>query len=91
MALDEKLLEILVCPESKQPLIYFEEEDFLFCPASRLKYTVEDDIPVMLVDEAERLDREEAEQLVEEAQKRGLDHADEPVGEPSTEDETPAS
>lgn len=91
MALDEKLLDILVCPESKQPLIYFEDEDFLFCPASRLKYPVEDDIPVMLVDEAERLDRDQAEELVDEAQKRGLDHADQPVGEPRPEDETASS
>jgi len=43
MALDDKLLEILVCPESKQPLIYFEEEEILLSPASRLKYAVEDD------------------------------------------------
>lgn len=67
MAIPRELLEILVCPESKQPLLYFEEEGFLFCPASRLKYRVEDDIPVLLVDEAERLSPEAAEELLRRA------------------------
>lgn len=64
MALDPELLEILVCPESKRPLIYFEQEEFLFCPDSKLKYRVEDGIPVMLIDEAERLSDEEARELM---------------------------
>lgn len=72
MSLDDELLEILVCPESKKPLYYFEEEEFLFCPDSRLKYPIRDDIPVMLVDEAEQLDEEESEKLLEEAEERGL-------------------
>ena len=63
MALADDLLQILVCPESKQPLIYFEEEGFLFCPVSRLKYRIEDGIPVMLVDEAERLEPDAARAL----------------------------
>jgi uncharacterized protein YbaR (Trm112 family) len=67
MALDPLLLEILVCPESKKPLLYFEKEGFLFCPESRLKFRIEDDIPVMLVEEAERLDEPEAAALVERA------------------------
>ena len=67
MALSNELLEILVCPESKEDLIYFEQEGFLFCPASRLKYRIEDDIPVMLVDEAERLDDAAAEELMKRA------------------------
>jgi uncharacterized protein YbaR (Trm112 family) len=67
MALDPLLLEILVCPESKKPLLYFEKEGFLFCPESRLKFRIEDDIPVMLVEEAERLDEAEAAALVERA------------------------
>lgn len=69
MALDPVLLEILVCPESKKPLLYFEEEHFLFCPESRLKYRIEDDIPVMLIEEAERVDEAEAERLVARAPK----------------------
>jgi uncharacterized protein YbaR (Trm112 family) len=70
MAIDSQLLEILVCPESKKPLIYFEAEGFLFCPESRLKYRVDDDIPVMLVDEAERLSEAEAAALMEKAPAR---------------------
>ncbi|GAB4224768.1 MAG: Trm112 family protein [Acidobacteriota bacterium] len=58
------LHEILVCPESKRPLILFEQDGFLFCPASRLVYRIEDDIPVLLVDEAERVDPARAEELL---------------------------
>lgn len=64
MALDAVLLEILVCPESKKPLVYFETENFLFCPESRLKYRIEDDIPVMLIEEAERVSEAEANALM---------------------------
>lgn len=76
MSLDQELLEILACPESKAPLIYFEEDGFLFCPKSRLKYRIDDGIPVMLVDEAERVDEAEAERIVGEARKKGLPNAD---------------
>lgn len=72
MALDPELLEILACPESKAPLIYFEAEGFLFCPQSRLKYPIRDGIPVMLVDEAERLDDAAAAQIAAQAKARGL-------------------
>ncbi len=64
MALHKELLDILACPESKQPLVYFEQENFLFCPASRLKYKIVDDIPIMLIDEAERLDEAAAAALM---------------------------
>ena len=64
MSLDQELLEILVCPESHQPLVYFEPEGFLFCPDSRLKYRVEDGLPVMLIEEAERLSEEDAQALM---------------------------
>ena len=75
MALDKELLEILACPESKAPLIYFEQEEFLFCPVSRLKYSIKDEIPVMLVEEAERLDEEAAAKLIADAKQRGLENA----------------
>jgi uncharacterized protein len=67
MALHKELLDILACPESKQPLVYFEQENFLFCPASRLKYKIVDDIPIMLIDEAERLDEAQAAELMRRA------------------------
>ncbi len=58
MAVAEHLLEILRCPESLGELIYVTDgdEEFLLCPQSKLRYRIEDGIPVMLVDEAEKLD-----------------------------------
>ncbi|MEE9576015.1 MAG: Trm112 family protein [Gemmatimonadota bacterium] len=53
MALDERLLEILACPKCKGELEYREAEDSLLCHACRLRYRIEDDIPIMLIDEAE--------------------------------------
>jgi uncharacterized protein YbaR (Trm112 family) len=72
LALDPRLLEILVCPKSRAPLIYFEPEGFLFCPESRLRYRIEDGIPVMLVEEAEEVDAEEAGELLALAASRGV-------------------
>lgn len=51
--LDEKLLELLVCPKCRGELEYREEESALLCQRCRLRYNVEDGIPVMLIDEAE--------------------------------------
>jgi uncharacterized protein YbaR (Trm112 family) len=59
MALDGKLLEILVDPLTKAPLIYDREHDELVSVESGLAYPVRDDIPVMLEDEARRLSTEE--------------------------------
>lgn len=53
MALDERLLEILVCPDCKGELEYRETEEALLCHACRLRYRIEDGIPIMLIDEAE--------------------------------------
>ena len=72
MALDPRLLEILVCPSSRAPLIYFEPEGFLFCPESRLRYRIEDGVPVMLVEEAEELDAARSGELIALARSRGL-------------------
>lgn len=55
MSLAPELLEILVCPKCKGDLEYREEPETLVCHACRLVYRVEDDIPVMLVDEAQPL------------------------------------
>ena len=70
MSLSQDLLDILVCPESRQPLLNFEDEGFLFCPASRLKYPIEDGLPVMLVEEAERHDQATADALIARAAER---------------------
>jgi uncharacterized protein YbaR (Trm112 family) len=55
MALDERLLEILVCPKCKGCLKYDRDDSRLICGTCRLAYPVRDDIPVMLEQEAERL------------------------------------
>lgn len=53
MSLSPDLLAILVCPRCKGPLEHrTAPAETLTCPACRLSYPVEDDIPVMLVDEA---------------------------------------
>jgi len=52
MAVNEKLLEILVCPKCKGDLVLTEQADGLICYACRLKYEIKDDIPIMLIDEA---------------------------------------
>lgn len=61
--MDAKLLEILVCPLCKSPLLYRKAEQELICKADRLAYPIKDDIPVMLADEARKLTPEEAEKL----------------------------
>ncbi len=53
MPLDERLLEILVCPKCKGELEYREDEGALLCHACSLRYRIEDEIPIMLIDEAE--------------------------------------
>jgi uncharacterized protein YbaR (Trm112 family) len=56
MSLAPELLEILVCPRCKGDLEYRREpEEALVCHACRLVYRVEDDIPIMLIDEAKPL------------------------------------
>ena len=60
MALDPKLLEILACPEDKGPLLYFADESSLYNPRLQRRYAVRDDIPIMLIDEAETVDDAEA-------------------------------
>ena len=59
--LDKKLLSILVCPVSKAPLEYDEENNELVCKVSGLAYPIRDDIPVMLESEARKLSDEDME------------------------------
>ena len=72
MALDPQLLEILACPEDKGPLLYFEQDQFLYNPRLKRRYLVKDDIPVMLIDEAEAVDDAEHERLVARAEAEGI-------------------
>ena len=57
--MDKKLLDILVCPVCKGPLVYMKEANELICKGDRLAYPIKDDIPVMLEDEARELNPEE--------------------------------
>jgi len=78
--LADALLEVLVCPKSKQPLIYFprgeadrdEADGFLLCPASQLRYPIKDGVPVMLVEEAIPVEAQAVEALVARARQLGL-------------------
>jgi len=72
MALDPKLLEILACPEDKGPLLYFADEDSLYNPRLKRRYAVRDDIPIMLIDEAETVDDAEDQRLLAKAKSEGI-------------------
>ena len=64
MVLDPWLLEVLACPSDKGPLLYLEDEEILYNPRIRLRYRVDDGIPVMLIEEAETLDDDEHRRLM---------------------------
>jgi len=53
--LSEKLLAILACPKCKGDLEYDRENEKLICHGCKLRYRIEDDIPIMLIDEAEKM------------------------------------
>ncbi len=52
--LAKQLLEILVCPQCKGDLEYDQVNEKLTCHACKLRYEIRDDIPVMLLDEAQK-------------------------------------
>ncbi len=55
MALSQDLLDILACPKCKGELRLTEQQDGLICEACKLLYPIKDDIPIMLIDEAQPL------------------------------------
>ncbi len=57
--MDARLLDILVCPVCKANLEYRKAESELVCKPCKLAYPVRDDIPIMLEDEARRLNTDE--------------------------------
>ena len=61
--MDHRLLEILVCPVTKGPLVYDRERQELVSRGARLAYPIRDGIPVLLEDEARKLTPEEVEAL----------------------------
>ncbi|HEV3352527.1 MAG TPA: Trm112 family protein [Acidimicrobiales bacterium] len=72
MALDQQLLDILACPEDKGPLLYFRDEDSLYNPRLKRRYAIRDDIPIMLIDEAETVSDDEHQRLVAKAEAEGI-------------------
>ncbi len=53
--MDSKLLDILVCPLCKGPLLYKKQDNELICKPDRLAFAIKDGIPVMLEDEARKI------------------------------------
>ncbi|RMF98306.1 MAG: Trm112 family protein [Candidatus Schekmanbacteria bacterium] len=56
MALDKELLDILACPQCKGDIHLNESEDGLICDNCKLLYEIKDDIPIMLPEEAKKLE-----------------------------------
>jgi len=73
MALDPQLLEILACPDDKGPLLYFADENSLYNPRLKRRYSITDDIPVMLIDESEVVDDAEHKRLMAKAEADGIE------------------
>ncbi len=56
MALSEKLLDMLVCPNCKEKLTYDQQNEKLICEHCKLTYRITNNVPVLLVDEADKID-----------------------------------
>lgn len=74
MPIEQELLDVLVCVESRKPLVYLEAADgqpeALFCPESRLRYPFDAaGFPVMLVSEAVRVDEDAVADLLARARR----------------------
>lgn len=72
MTLDAQLLEILACPSDKGPLLYFCDEAMLYNPRLRLCYRIDDEIPVMLIEEAETVAEADHDRLIAKADAEGI-------------------
>lgn len=70
MPIDKELLDILACPKCKGNLIQTKSHDGLICNACALKYHIKDDIPIMLIDKAEKVEVKKAPQAKKTAAKK---------------------
>ena len=70
--IEPKMLEIMACPEDKGPLLYFEAESSFYNPRLKKRYRIENDIPVMLIDESETVDGSEHLRLLALAESEGI-------------------
>ena len=59
----EELIDNLICPQSKQPLIYVELSQELWCKASKLAYPIKNEIPILLVEESRLLSQPEIQSI----------------------------
>jgi uncharacterized protein YbaR (Trm112 family) len=91
MALAPDLLSLLACPEDKGPLYYLEDLAVLYNPRLQRAYRVRDGIPVMLIDEAQRLEPSENERLWARVQAENIRPTFESATFPPTETETDPS
>ena len=58
MAISKELLDILVCPKCKGDIYVNESGDGLICDKCKLLYEIKDDIPIMLIDEAKKIEED---------------------------------
>ncbi len=72
MALDPLLLDVLACPEDRGPVLYFPDENLLYNPRLRRRYVIEDEVPVMLLDQAQPASDEEHERLIAKAEAENI-------------------
>ena len=70
MSLDQRLLEVLACPEDKGPLWYFEDEEILYNPRLRRVFGIDNGIPVLLIDESKQVSDDEHKRLASKNEKR---------------------
>ena len=91
MALEHRLLDVLVCPIDKRGLLYFADDGLLYNPRLRRLYRIEDDIPLMLPRLAVPVPDEEHRRLMKCARRGEVTKitageadvlADDPSGEP---------
>ena len=72
MALAPALLSVLACPQDKGPLLYFQDEEFLYNPRLQRKYPITNDIPNFLDDAATVADDAEHARLEEKAKANNI-------------------
>ena len=69
MSLDQRLLQVLACPEDKGPLWYFEDEEILYNPRLRRVFVIDNGIPVLLIDESKQVSDDEHQRLASKNEK----------------------
>ncbi len=72
MALAPALLSVLACPQDKGPLLYIEDEDFLYNPRLKRKYPITNDIPNFLDDAATEADVAEDKRITDKVAAEGI-------------------